>query len=116
MYNEIPIRKTVYNKEKYTKVVDREFKTFRNQETEESTDTVTELFRLYEKLFYEIPKQGETNSHRYIIERSSELVDFEKNNEDIEPLLREITELRRELLNANRRIIELESNSIREEN
>lgn len=109
MSKEIRIKKTVFDKRDFISVVDRSFTSFVEPEQVIETDTVEELFRLYEKLYFSIPKEGETNSHRYILERSSELVDFEKNTEDIQPLLNEIAQLRVQLLNANQQIFELQS-------
>lgn len=109
MSKEIRIKKTVFDKGDFISVVDRSFTSFVEPEQVIETDTVEELFRLYEKLYFSIPKEGETNSHRYILERSSELVDFEKNTEDIQPLLDEIAQLRVQLLNANQQIFELQA-------
>jgi len=107
MANNLPIRKTVYNREKYGKVVNREFSTF-VPPPPDADPTVEDFFNLYEALFYEIPADGETGSHRYLIQRSSELVDFERDTLDIQPLLDEIASLREELLEANTAILELE--------
>lgn len=107
MANNLPIQKTVYNREKYRKVVDREFSTFVPPPPEDDP-TVDDFFNLYERLFYEIPAEGETGSHTYLIQRSSELVDFEKENIDIQPLLDEIADLRQQLLEANTEILQLE--------
>lgn len=106
---EVRIRKKVYDIEKYNKVIDREFTEFTEPLLEDNTDTIEEFFRLYEKLFFTIPIEGQTNSHKYILTRSSELTDFEKNTEDIQPLLDEIADLRENLLNANNQIIELQN-------
>ena len=105
----IEVRKTVYNKETFDKVVDRDFKTFVPPAVEQDTDTVEEFFRLYNKLYYTIPLEGENNSHQYLLHKSSELVDFEKTTEDIQPLLDEIGQLRAQLLSANEQIFELQS-------
>ena len=107
MANNLPIQKTVYNREKYRKVVDREFSTFVSPPPEDDP-TVEDFFNLYEALFYEIPAEGETGSHTYLIQKSSELVDFEKDNIDIQPLLDEIADLRQQLLEANTEILQLE--------
>ena len=69
-----------------------------------------ELFRLYDKLYHNIPLEGEVNSHQYILNRSSELVNLEKTSEDIQPFLDEIAQLRQQLLDANETIFELENN------
>ena len=106
---QIRIEKNVYNNQRYAKVIDREFNQFTEPDPTDDPDTVQELFRLYEKLFYTIPIEGEINSHQYILQRSSELTDFEKNTDDIQPLLDEIADLRRDLLSANQTVIELQN-------
>ena len=103
----IQIKKTVYNNAGLSKIVDREFKAFADPIPVQDTDTVEELFRLYDKLYLEIPVNGETNSHEYLVNKSSELVDVDLDNEAIQPLLEEITQLRTELLQANQEIADL---------
>lgn len=103
----IRIQKESYSSSQYKNFVDRDFKTFADPVPVVDTDTVEELFRLYDKLYYSIPLEGENNSHQYLLVRSSELVDFEKNTEDIQPLLDEIASLRQQLLSANEQIFEL---------
>jgi hypothetical protein len=109
MGNDIKIQKTVYNATEFNKVVNRSFTTFTQPTVEEDTDTVDELFRLYEKLYFEIDVTGEQNSHEYLIKKSSELVNFEANTEEIQPLLDEIAQLREQLLQANQQILDLET-------
>lgn len=109
MFNDVRIQKTVFNSTEFGKVVERNFSTFIQPVSEEDTDTVDELFRLYEKLYYVIDVEGETNSHEYLILKSSELVNFERNTEEIQPLLDEIAQLREQLLQANQQILDLET-------
>jgi hypothetical protein len=106
----VRIQKQAFRTEQFNNLVDRTFTTFTKPVEETDTDTVEELFRLYDKLYFNIPKEGEENSHKYLIEKSSELVDFEKSTEDIQPLLDEIGQLRQQLLLANELIFELENN------
>lgn len=101
-------KKTVTDKEKFKKTVNTSFQTFVEPTPEEDTDTVEEFFRLYQKLYYEIPLEGTSNSHEFLIRESSKLVDIEKDNENIQPLLDEITQLRTRLLEANQTIIDLQ--------
>lgn len=101
----IRLNKTVYNRKELEKSIDSSFNTFKD-EIEEDTDTVAEFFRLYNKLFYEIQPEGESNSHEYIIKESSKLVKFERDDTEIQPLLDEISELRARLLEANAENIE----------
>ena len=109
MANNIEIKKTVFGTTNFNRVVDTTFNTFTQPVIEEDTDTTDELFRLYEKLYYVIDVEGEDNSHRYLIRKSSELVSFDTVTEDIQPLLDEIGQLREQLLLANQQIIDLET-------
>lgn len=106
----VRIQKQQYRTDQYKNVVDTEFKTFTKPVAIVDTDTIEELFRLYDKLYFSIPKEGENNSHQYLIRRSSELVEFEKDLENIQPLLDEIAQLREQLLQANQEIFDLQQN------
>lgn len=106
----IRIQKQVYRSDQVNNLVDREFTTFTKPVTVVDTDTIEELFRLYDKLYYSIPLEGEQNSHQYLLQKSSELTDFEKTTEDIQPLLDEIAQLRQQLLEANQQLFELQDN------
>lgn len=108
MDNKVRLQKTVQEKDSYNKVISREFTTFVQPSQEEDPDTVVELFRMYDKLYLDIPLTG-PRSHTYLIEQSSELVQITQDNSDIEPLLDEITTLRRQLLEANESIEELQN-------
>jgi len=107
MAKKISIQKTAIQKNELEKVISREFTTFTQPVDEIETDTVFELFRLYNKLYMDIPLEGDS-SHTTLIEESSKLVTFEKDNSDIQPLLDEITNLREQILQANETIEELE--------
>lgn len=108
MAEKVKLQKTIQKKEEFSKVVFREFTTFTQPTDEESGDTVAELFRLYDKLYLEVPLKG-PQSHSYLIEESSKLISITKDNTEIQPLLDEISELRERLLLANQQIFELES-------
>lgn len=112
MANDIRIQKTVLNKEEFDKVIDSSFSSFVDPIAEVDTDTVEELFRLYGKLYYEIPIEGETNSHTYLLKESSKLVNLEKDLTDVQPLLDEISDLRERLLSVNQEMVELQTGNI----
>ena len=96
----IRLSKTVYKKDEIDKAIDNRFTSF-VERVEEDNDTVAEFFRLYEKLFLEIPPTGQTQSHEYLIRESSKLVRLDGEDEEIQPLLDEISDLRQRLLEAN---------------
>lgn len=106
MANEIKISKTVYNKEIYDKVIDRSFKTYAQPTPVEEEPTVEFFFELYEQLYYEIPPEGAVNSHQYLIKKGLEIVDFEKDTQDIQPLLDEIAQLRTQILDYQQQLID----------
>lgn len=75
----------------------------------ENVITVEEFFNLYNQLFYEIPAEGDINSHQFLIERSTEYIGFtEEKDQDIEALLNEITQLREELLSTQQQLRDLQ--------
>ena len=109
MANDIQLQKTVFGKVDFSKVVDTSFKTFTQPIPEEDPDTSEELFRLYDKLYYSIDLEGDTNSHRYLVNKSSQLLNFDAVTEDIQPLLDEIAQLREENLALSQQVLTLET-------
>ena len=109
MAKKVEIKKTVFDRKGYTGVIDSKFKFFKELEPVVDPDTVQELFRLYDKLYALIPVEGEEQSHQYLVERSSELYKIDTQLESIQPLLDEVASLRGQLLENNRRILELET-------
>lgn len=105
---DIPVNKTVANKQTFEKVADTTFNTFTPtpQNIEISID---QFFNDYENLFFEIPIVGDFNSHEYLARRSGEISNFQAATTEIQPLLDEISNLRDQLLSANLRIVELET-------
>lgn len=108
MDRNISIEKTVFEKDNFEKVIDTSFKTFVRPTALTETTSVEEFFRIYDEIFFEIPAEGEINSHEYLIRRSSEIVNISPDSQDIQPLLDEIAQLREQLLLANEQILELQ--------
>lgn len=100
--SQIPIQKTVFNKDNYPKVIDNKFKQLLNNTIEEETTEVSleEFFQLYSSFFYQIPREGDINSHRYILEKEAEYLGVQLNEDNVQLLLDEITTLRQEVLDA----------------
>jgi hypothetical protein len=106
--SQIPVQKTVFNKDSYGRVINTQFSQLLNQTTEETdTFTVDDFFQLYEDLFYQIPKEGDTNSHRYILQREADYLGVSISQDDIQALLNEITSLRQQVLESQTTINEL---------
>jgi hypothetical protein len=107
-----PIIKTVFGKNTYPKVIDTEFRELITQQIDTSEfRTVDYFFELYEDLFYEIPQFGEFSSHEYIAQRSTDYIGTETRSSDVDALIEEINDLRRQLVDANQQIIELSSSN-----
>tara|TARA_Y100000361_G_scaffold51198_1_gene44702 strand:- start:6530 stop:7090 length:561 start_codon:yes stop_codon:yes gene_type:complete len=99
----IDLLKQVYSKSEYTKIIDTSFselgvESIPNQLN--NTFTVSEFFQKYDELFYDIPAEGDINSHAYLVETSGEYIGFDKDNELITALQQEIAQLRKDLLAA----------------
>jgi hypothetical protein len=98
----IDLNRQVFDKKKFNETVDTSFTQLVTQPDPTFFDlnlaTVEDFFTLYEKFFFQIPKEGEVNSHTYLIKESSDYVGFQANSEDIQALLDEIAQLRQENL------------------
>ena len=92
------ITRTVFDKEKFNQTVDTQFSQLVDRDQpvpfDINTATVGDFFALYNRFFYEIPKEGDVNSHYYLVETSGEYINFNKYQSEIEELLQEITDLR----------------------
>ena len=67
--------------------------------------SVAEFFTNYQTLFFEIPKFGDTNSHEYLIKTSQEYAGDFNNDETIQALIEEITQLRQENLDLQQQLL-----------
>lgn len=107
--SQIPVQKTVFDKDAFNKVVNTQFNQLLNQGAQEEslTFTIDDFFDLYDELFYQIPKEGESNSHQYILQREADYLGVAISQEDIQALLNEITSLRQQVLEAQTTINEL---------
>lgn len=110
MSEKIIILKKSFDKNIFNKVVDIEFTQLVNNQNEaEETPifTIDDFFELYEQLFYQIPKEGNVNSHQYIIQKEAEYLGIIISQDDIQALLDEITTLRQQVLDSQTIINEL---------
>ena len=107
--SQIPVQKTVFNKDDYGRVINTQFSQLLNQGATEDTlsFTVDDFFQLYEDLFYQIPKEGDTNSHKYILQKEADYLGISISQDDVQALLNEITSLRQEVLGAQQTINDL---------
>lgn len=107
-----PLNKISFNKEAYEKTIDTSF----DQQSLPTppianTISVTDFFNLYNTIFYDIPVEGDINSHTYIARTSGDYVGLDNpTGQDVQILLDEITILRQDLLAANQTILSLQTN------
>lgn len=98
----IKLSRQVFNKDKFNETVDTEFSQLVDNTPAPVFDvdlaTIEDFFTLYDKFFFEIPKEGDVNSHRFIFKESGDYINAELINEEIQALLQEIVDLRQENL------------------
>jgi hypothetical protein len=106
---QISLDKNVFNKKDFEKLVNTKFSQLINDEVNiEDTFTLDDFFQLYNEIFLQIPKEGDVDSHRYILNKEAEYLGININEQtDIQILLDEITSLRNELLDANKTLLDL---------
>lgn len=100
---EVNLIKKVKGSNTYTSVVDTQFKELvSTQVTEiEPTVTVERFFELYEQLFFDIPVDGELNSHKYLVDRSTQYLGGNVLDAEKQALIEEINSLRSQLVEIN---------------
>jgi|TARA_B110000908_G_scaffold170448_1_gene230069 hypothetical protein len=107
----IQLSRQVFNKAKFNETVNTEFTQLVSPPDPSFFDvnlaTEEDFWILYDKFFYLIPKEGEVNSHLYLVETSGEYIDYQANNEEIQALLEEIAELREENLEVRQEIADV---------
>lgn len=113
MSDKIDLNIKVFNKDIYTNTIDTKFRelgvTSINEDLSNNI-SIEDFFDNYNKIFYQIPKNGNTNSHEYLIKTSGEYVNFETTNEQIIALQQEISDLREENLKKDMQILEIQIN------
>ena len=101
------IKKTVLDRASGQRVIQRQFSTF-TQPEEDLEGSIEEFFAEYERLFFDIPIEGEVQSHQALVRRSSEYSGFEKDTEEVDSLLEELEALRQQNLDLEQTIVDLE--------
>lgn len=113
MAEKISLLKNTYSKTQFNNTVDTSFSQLTTT-GEPSTPavpsiTVDEFFKSYQDLFFQIPREGITNSHRYLINTSTDYVGSDNTNSEIQALLEEINSLREQLLSQQQLLQTLRS-------
>jgi hypothetical protein len=107
--SQISVQKTVFNKDTYGRVIDTQFRQLINQGVVDETPsfTIDDFFQLYEDLFYQIPKEGDSNSHQYILQKEADYLGISISQDDVQALLDEITLLRQQVLETQQTVNDL---------
>jgi predicted metal-dependent hydrolase len=104
------LERTVFDKDKFNSTIDKEFRELKNKLDPKFFDielaSIDDFFNLYRRLFYLIDKNGQTNSHEFLIKESSEYIGSSLLDDNIQALLEEITELRQENLDLRQGILD----------
>ena len=107
---QINLSKTVYSKNQYERVIDTSFTQLVEPEPETviitPTISIAEFFQNYQTLFFEIPKFGNINSHEYLIKTSQQYAGDFSNDDTIQALIEEITQLRQENLELQQQLLD----------
>lgn len=84
----------------YTKAIDTRFTEFiiETPVEEEEDVTVQRFFELYDQLFFDIPAEGEINTHQYLVNRSSQYLGGSTIDAEKAALIEEINALRQQIL------------------
>lgn len=109
------LTKQVFDKNKFRETIDITFTQLGVQTPidpsffDVSLATLEDFWKLYVKFFYDIPKEGDTNSHAYLARTSGEYANYELIQEEIQALLDEIGEIRIENVELKTENIALET-------
>jgi len=103
----VSFNKTIYSRTQFDRLVSNGFEELTQKQDDFNTD---QLFDQYNRLFFDIPKEG-TNSHRTLIENSSEYLSgfADPRDEEIARLNETVADLQVQLATANSEV-----NTVRE--
>ena len=106
---QVNLNKNVFLKDQYEKVIDTSFTQLVQPAATSSvvppSISIAEFFTNYQTLFFEIPKYGTTNSHEYLIKTSQEYAGDFNNDDTVQALIEEVTQLRQENLDLQQQIL-----------
>jgi len=106
MSEQIGLNKTVFDRNSFLNTVNTSFSEISSPAIiVETLPTVAEFFQNYQQLFYNIPVEGGSNSHEYLVKVSGQYINAENFDENLQPLIAEIDSLRATNLELERRII-----------
>lgn len=106
----VDLQKEVFNKLDYPRTINTTFTELSVPTVNDDLETqvtVEDFFNLYNELFYDIPAEGDSNSHAFLVKTSGEYISFDETDAEIEALRNEITILREDNLELEKEIITL---------
>ena len=110
MAEQISLNKQVFAKNQYERVIDTSFTQLVEPTPIPPTSipsiSVAEFFNNYQDIFFQIPKFANINSHEYLIKTSQAyLGENQADNDTIQALIDEVTQLRQENLDLQQQLI-----------
>ena len=102
MSTQIDLVRQEFEKNRYNRNIDTSFSQFvaPTLPSASAPPSVQEFFQYYQQLFYVIPREGDNNSHRYLINTSEAYIGASDQSDELRALQEEITQLRIQLLQA----------------
>ena len=108
MDNNVKLARQVFGKGTYPRVIDTNVRQFIVPSPFPTPGiSIEDFFTAYDDLFYQIPIEGNVNSHKYLIQKSTDYVGALQQSSEVQALLAEINQLRQEVNNANQTIADL---------
>jgi hypothetical protein len=99
----VDLVKQIYGLNTYSKAIDTSFSELISPPTQISSSAITvdDFFSYYDELFFDIPVDGDINSHKYLVERSQQYIGGSVIDAEKQALIEEINSLRQQLLDLN---------------
>ena len=108
---QVKMKRQVFDKNAFNDTINTEFTQLVNVPDPAFFDinlaTQEDFWILYNKFFYQIPKEGDINSHQYLVQTSGDYINYAPQQEEIEALLQEIADLRQENLEIRQEIAQV---------
>ena len=103
MSNQVSLVKNIYNTREYESAIDNSFSELvtPNINVPDTGITVSQFFDYYNQLFYDIPVDGEINSHVYLVQQSQQYIGGSVIDVEKQALIEEINALRQQLVDLN---------------
>lgn len=111
MTQQIDLIKQVRGINTYTKAIDTSFTELISEAPVEVEPTVTveQFFNYYNQLFFDIPVEGETNSHTYLVQRSQQYIGGSVLDLEKQALIEEINSLRQQIIDLSQTYLQIGS-------